>query len=402
MEPLKTELSDITRNFRFVRSIFGEDLLENFFVSAVASVLAIRLYLYLTGYPQVGSGNIHIAHMLWGGLFMLAAVFILMGFLTRPAYELAAVLGGIGFGAFIDEIGKFITNDNNYFFEPSIAIIYVTFIVIYLAIRWVFNHRPLSHQEYLANTFEILKHASINGLDEKDERAVLDLLDQSGTGDPLVNKLREILPCVNAAPSRKSHVLNRLKYLADSSYQNAVKKWWFTGAIVVFFAITAITTFYSAVALIEWPWTMVVWIVGGAIILLSLLQFWEGRIPNLRSYLSAGIIAITIVITWSILANRGNIRWPFAEWAQFVCSSISATLIIIGIILMARSRCQAYRMFRRAILVSILLTQVFAFYQYQFLALLGLLGNVVILFALRYMISHEQDRSALKTGSTVY
>jgi uncharacterized membrane protein (DUF373 family) len=47
-------------------------------------------------------------------------------------------------------------------------------------------------------------------------------------------------------------------------------------------------------------------------------------------------------------------------------------------------------MFHRAILVSILLTQVFAFYQYQFYALVGVFLNILILVALRYMLSHEK------------
>jgi len=54
-----------------------------------------------------------------------------------------------------------------------------------------------------------------------------------------------------------------------------------------------------------------------------------------------------------------------------------------------RSRLQAYLMFRRAILVSIFFTQVLSFYEQQLLALLGLVLNILILIALRYMIIHE-------------
>ena len=46
-------------------------------------------------------------------------------------------------------------------------------------------------------------------------------------------------------------------------------------------------------------------------------------------------------------------------------------------------------MFRRAILVSIFFTQVLSFYEQQFLALLGLILDILILIALRYMITHE-------------
>jgi hypothetical protein len=35
------------------------------------SVIATRGFLELTGYPQIASGDFHIAHVLWGGLLLL-------------------------------------------------------------------------------------------------------------------------------------------------------------------------------------------------------------------------------------------------------------------------------------------------------------------------------------------
>lgn len=84
------------------------DLLEQFFVAAVVAVLGIRIYLQATGFPQVGGGELHIAHLLWGGLLMLVAVVLSLTFLGRHIQSWAAILGGLGFGTFIDELGKFI------------------------------------------------------------------------------------------------------------------------------------------------------------------------------------------------------------------------------------------------------------------------------------------------------
>ena len=50
------------------------DLLDAFLVSAIATLIVIRIFLEATGYPQLGGGGLHIAHVLWGGLGMLAAI----------------------------------------------------------------------------------------------------------------------------------------------------------------------------------------------------------------------------------------------------------------------------------------------------------------------------------------
>jgi hypothetical protein len=378
--------------FHFVRSINGEDQLENFLVSAVASVLVIRLYLALTGFPQLNVGGLHIAHMLWGGLLMFTAIFIVLGFLSKQAHEWAAVLGGIGFGAFIDELGKFLTQDNNYFFQPTIALIYLTFIAIYLAIRGIFSSRPLTTREKLANVFELMKQGNINGLNKEEEQTLLNLMQQVDAEDPFFEHLKEIQDHLKIVSNRRPHALNRLKGWIDDLYQRITAQWWFGGVVITFFAFTAVTGIAAVVGIVDWPWNLILGIAAGIIILLALLQFWKSRIPNLQIPLTAGIIAASLLMAWAILINRSNIALPFAEWAQLITSSMTAVLIIAGSIFMSRSRLSAYLMYHRAILVSILLTQIFAFYQYQLNAIYGLVFNILILFGIRYMINRERIR----------
>ncbi len=59
----------------------------------------------------------------------------------KPNKLIGTLLGGAGFGLFIDEVGKFITSDVNYFYKPAIAIIYIVFVVIWLAGRFVLTRR---------------------------------------------------------------------------------------------------------------------------------------------------------------------------------------------------------------------------------------------------------------------
>src|SRR3954453_23468536 len=101
----------------FIRNLEGPDLFLAFLVSTVGAIFAIRTYLHLTGYPQIGGGGLHIAHMLWGGLLMLVALMLLLGVLNQRAQWAGAIRGGLGGGTFLDELGKFITRDNNSFFQ---------------------------------------------------------------------------------------------------------------------------------------------------------------------------------------------------------------------------------------------------------------------------------------------
>src|SRR5439155_1532408 len=133
-----------------VRSADAE-LADAFFVSAVATLLLIRIGLEATGYPRLAGGGLHIAHVLWGGLGMLVALGLLLLFLSPFTRLLAAIVGGAGFGAFIDELGKFVTADNDYFFQPTAALVYVFFAVMFLAVRQIRRFRRLSPRESLVH-----------------------------------------------------------------------------------------------------------------------------------------------------------------------------------------------------------------------------------------------------------
>lgn len=109
-------------------------------VSFAATVIGTRWFLQLTGFPQLGGGDLHIAHALWGGAALFAAAILPILLAGRAVYTASAVLAGIGGGLFIDEVGKFITATNDYFYPAAAPIIYATFLLT--ALVWLRARAP--------------------------------------------------------------------------------------------------------------------------------------------------------------------------------------------------------------------------------------------------------------------
>jgi hypothetical protein len=107
-------------------------------LSFAASVSFTRMFLQLTGYPKLGGNTLHIAHVLWGGLFLFIAALLPLLIANRWVYLWGAFLAGAGVGLFIDEVGKFITQNNDYFYPFAAPIVYAFFlltVMLYLRVR---------------------------------------------------------------------------------------------------------------------------------------------------------------------------------------------------------------------------------------------------------------------------
>lgn len=147
----------------------------------VPGFAALHELLWLTNYPELGGHGLHIAHLLWGGFFMLVAIGLLLTFLGRPVRRTAAIVGGIGFGFFIDELGKFVTQDNDYFFRPAAALIYLIFVGLFLLARAIRESDRFGVDAPLPNAVDLLAEAARGDLDERGRREALALGRPGGT-----------------------------------------------------------------------------------------------------------------------------------------------------------------------------------------------------------------------------
>jgi hypothetical protein len=340
-------------------------LLDTVLVCAVGTILLIRTELWLSNYPQLGGSGLHIAHLLWGGLGMLIAIVILVSFLSPVARMVGAVLGGIGFGFFIDELGKFLTSDNNYFFKPTAAIIYIFFIIFFLGARALQRRHGLTHTEYLVNAMELAKDAAMRDMDVGEQAKALALLDHADQHDSLVQPLRDLLRAARVRPEDEPSLGEKVVRGARDRYFRLTGNRWFIRVVTALFVLWALGTMLEIV----------------------------GLLTQLSAHLSGHH---EVHVGGSITSRPGH--YGFVRGANLATSLVSGAMVIWGLVqLRRRSRLAAYEWFERALLVSLFLTQVFAFLESQFGACVGFVIDVLLLVTVRFM---EQSERELELAAT--
>lgn len=134
-------------------------------LSSVATVTIVRSFLALTGYPQIGSGTLHIAHVLWGGLILYIAAILPLIYLNPQLHLIGAILSGVGVGLFIDEVGKFITRQYDYFFPAAAPIIYVFFLFVVILVIMIRRPPAVDGRAELVQALEIVREQLYRPLD---------------------------------------------------------------------------------------------------------------------------------------------------------------------------------------------------------------------------------------------
>jgi hypothetical protein len=164
-------------------------------ISFAVAVIVTRLFLTLTGFPKIGSGELHIAHVLWGGLLLFLATLLLLVLANRWAYLAGAVLGGVGVGLFIDEVGKFITSNNDYFYPLAMPLIYAFCLIVVILYLQVRRPEARSARAEMYRIFEMLGEVLDRDLEPHERTDLLDRLRWIATqgANPDIARLAQLL-----------------------------------------------------------------------------------------------------------------------------------------------------------------------------------------------------------------
>ncbi|WP_430335254.1 hypothetical protein [Rhodococcus sp. ACT016] len=335
------------RRPRLLRDAHAGALVEAFVVIGILTILVTRAYLYATGFPQIGGATLHIAHALWGGLGMVAALVVVFSFLGDLPRIVAVVAGGIGFGLFLDEVGKFVTQTNDYFFQPAVAIMYVVIVALLLLNRWLNDARPPTTAEALVNAASTAADGLIHGLTEPrraEAQRQLRRAAAAGVDPTAIACVEELLSrCEPRSVGRADTVLARLRGPLPRVLDGTRALW--TAAI-------ALALFSTA------------GVVNAVVTLSDDLAGDTGTDITTIGQMCGSIIAFTLC--WTAIANlRSGKTWPV-------------------------------RMLRAAALVTILLTEVFNFVAEEFGALINVgVGLTALVVFSRHILLLERGAQSV-------
>jgi hypothetical protein len=156
---------------RPVRREGAEGYLFLVLVSFAVTVIGTRWFLELTGFPQIGGGDLHVAHALWGGVALFVAAVLPIVLAGRLVYRAAA------------------------------PIIYTTFllaVIVWLRVRRPHDPEPRAQ---LLGALELLEESVEGDLQRDEVRALTDRLRAAADRAPAAEQRRlavHLLAFVNA------------------------------------------------------------------------------------------------------------------------------------------------------------------------------------------------------------
>lgn len=197
-------------------------------LSFAASVTLTRIILEATGYPQLGGETLHIAHVLPGGVLLYAGCLLPLVYANRWAYTWSSVLSGVGVGLFIDEVGKFITQSNDYFFPAAAPIIYAFFVTFVLIYTRVAKGTPQGTREEFFAVLESLGAAIDHEMDPEEHDELCERLqrieaEEAGTDLGLLS--RQILGFVDSKAVKIKPHEPKITHKARNLFDDFEERW---------------------------------------------------------------------------------------------------------------------------------------------------------------------------------
>jgi hypothetical protein len=325
-------------------------------VSFGVSVVGTRVYLEAAGYPQIGNGTLHIAHVLWGGLLLFVALAIFLTFGNRWSYSLGALTGGAGVGLFIDEVGKFITQSNDYFFPFAAPIIYGFFLLTVLVYLQLRRLRPHDARADLYWVLDQLKDVIDQDFDQRERARVETVLVNVSNQQqqPEQQQMAEaLLSLVRTMPTIKPpdpNVFQRLEARLREAEQRLISRGLHR---------TILITAFIAISL------------SGLAMILSLVSVGTNLEVRNQFFTSA--------LQESFFHNQASLQWLLIH--SMLTSAMGTLYLMAAVLLVLRRDASGIRIGRLGLILELTVVNVLAFYFNQFTMIFSTVLALVVLLA---------------------
>ncbi|MAT40957.1 MAG: hypothetical protein CL609_01355 [Anaerolineaceae bacterium] len=311
-------------------------------ISFAGSVSLTRLFLELTGYPQLGGGELHIAHVLWGGLLLFVGSLLPLIYNNRWALDFSAFFSGIGVGLFIDEVGKFITQSNDYFYPSAAPIIYAFFLLTVLLFVQLKKPHGQDARENLYTALQDLQELLDNDLSIKEHREILERLRiaRDAETSPQLNSLANSL--INFLQDRELQIVpHKPGFIERWQFRfRVLESKWFSQRTFRLVLICALIG-WGIYTLIS-PWVII-------------------RAFNNTLFLNQ---LIQNLVNQNLVRNQSGLTWFQAHVA--VEGTLAVITIICGLLFLIKREKVAVRMAIANLLVTFTIANLLLFYFDQF------------------------------------
>lgn len=329
-------------------------LLENVVVSFAFTVLLIRLYMQLTPVSILVVGSFHVAHMLYGGVLLFVACLLMLTYHNVRMFRVASWLTGIGFAFFIDEVGKYVSLTNDYYYPLAAPLIYIFFLLTVFFFLFVKGTQSRTPEEklYLALV------GAARHLEEMPSRSAwvqlrgyIAEIQQASFGPPWKAVIAGLLLFFNHAAEKDEE--ERL------SLRERARQWYERSLDILADRRFGRALFYGVF------FARILRVVPDLLLPFTLLgegPFWH---------------------TWKdFLVKIGLVQGSFDAWI-YIGMSILEIAVALGLLYalpaMIRGRARGYRLARKLLLFSVLFLGVFNIYFGQFSATISVMLDSLLL-----------------------